>query len=108
VLTRDTEVHGQALKQGERVMLGFGVAARDPQVFDDPMTVDIHRQKQGHLIFGAGIHRCLGSHLARVEIRVAIEEFLSAIPHFTLDPEATPHYDTGLNREVSGVRVVFD
>lgn len=107
-VTRDTELHGQVLRKGEKVMIGFGTSARDPRVFEDPMTVDIHRQRQGHLIFGAGIHRCLGSHLARLEIKVAIEEFISAIPQFTLDPECTPHYDTGLNREVSGVRVVFD
>ena len=71
------------------------------------MTVDIHRQTQGHLIFGAGIHRCLGSHFARLEMKVAIEEFITAIPQFALDPECTPHYNTGMNREVSGVRLVF-
>jgi cytochrome P450 len=107
-VTRDTEVAGQVLKQGDKVMIGFGVAARDPRVFDDPMTVDIHRQAQGHLIFGAGIHRCLGSHFARLEIKVALEEFISAIPHFTLDPRSKPHYDTGMNREVSGVRLLVE
>lgn len=107
-LTRDVELHGQKLKQGDKVMIGFGAAGRDPRIFEDPMTVDIHREVQAHLIFGSGIHRCLGSHFARLEIKVAIEEFISAIPQFTRDPERAPYYDTGMNREVGGVHVMFD
>jgi cytochrome P450 len=107
-LTRDIELHGQPMKKGEKVMLGFGTASRDPRAHEDPMTIDIHRQEQGHVIFGSGVHRCLGSHLARLEIKVAIEEFLSAIPSFRLDPDSKPHWDTGMNRDVSNVRVLFD
>ncbi|WP_182481314.1 cytochrome P450 [Nocardioides immobilis] len=104
-VTRPVELHGQQLKPGDRVMLGYGPASQDPRVFDDPLTVDIHRQSQGHLGFGAGIHRCLGSHFARLEIRVAVEEFIAAFPQFRLAPDAEVHYHTGMTREVSGVRV---
>lgn len=106
-VTRDVELHGQKLKQGDRLMLGFGPASLDPQVFDDPLTVDIHREAQGHLVFGSGIHRCLGSHFARLEIRIGIEEFIAAIPRFTLDPESKLHYTTAMTREVHGVRLLF-
>ncbi|RHW26245.1 cytochrome P450 [Nocardioides immobilis] len=105
--TRDLELHGQKIKQGDRVMVGFGTAARDPRMFDDPLEIDVHRQAQGHLAFGSGIHRCLGSHFARLEVRVALEEFLAAIPHFTLDPESQPRITTGIGREVHGVRLLI-
>lgn len=105
--TRDVEIHGQQVKKGERLMVGFGTAARDPRMFDDPLTVDVHREAQGHLAFGSGVHRCLGSHFARLEIRVALEEFLAAIPNFTLDPEAIPTFTTSMSRGVHGTRLIL-
>jgi cytochrome P450 len=105
-VTRDTDLHGQKLRKGDKVMVGFGMAARDPRVFADPLTVDVERKAQGHLAFGSGIHRCLGSHFARLEIRVAIEEFIAAIPRFTLDPDSHIYFTTGITREINGLRLI--
>jgi cytochrome P450 len=85
----DTEIAGCPVKAGERVLLSFPAANRDPAVFDRPNDVIIDREVNRHVAFGAGIHRCLGSNLARLEMQVAIEEFLAMIPEFELaDPEA--------------------
>jgi hypothetical protein len=68
-------------------MLSFPAANRDPEVFPDADAVVIDRQENRHAAFGLGIHRCIGSNLARLEIQVAIEEWLKRIPEFTLaDP----------------------
>ncbi len=85
----DTEIAGCPVKQGDRVLLSFAAANRDPEVFEDPEEIQIDRAVNRHVAFGAGIHRCLGSNLARMEMQVAIEEFLAQIPRFELaDPDA--------------------
>ncbi len=85
----DTEIAGCPVGKGERVLLSFAAANRDPEAFDDPEEVIIDRPVNRHIAFGVGIHRCLGSNLARMEMQVAIEEFLARIPEFELeDPEA--------------------
>ncbi len=84
----DTEIAGCPVAKGERVLLSFPAANRDPAVFDDPEEVVIDRPVNRHIAFGVGIHRCLGSNLARMEMQVAIEEFLARIPEFELeDPD---------------------
>jgi hypothetical protein len=89
ITVADTEVHGCPVKHGERVVLPFGAANRDPEVFDDPDEVLIDRRRNRHLTFGSGAHRCLGSNLARLEVRIAVEEWLRAMPAFRLtDPDA--------------------
>lgn len=89
IARRDTAIGGREVKAGERVLLNFPGANRDPAVFDRPDEVVIDREINRHVAFGAGIHRCLGSNLARMEMRVAIEEFLAMIPDFELaDPDA--------------------
>ena len=72
------------MKAGERVLMNFPAANRDPEVFPDPNIVILDRQQNRHLAFGAGIHRCAGSNLARMELRVAVEEWLARIPEFAL------------------------
>ena len=85
----DFEFQGCPMKAEEWILLSFPAANRDPEVFDRPDEVLIDRQPNRHAAFGLGIHRCAGSHLARMEIRVALEEFLNAFPSFELaDPEA--------------------
>lgn len=89
---KDTVVQGQEIKKGERVVLVFGAGNRDPEVFENPETIDIEREDNRHLAFGAGIHRCLGSNLARKEMVIGLEEFLKAIPSFEIaNPEEKWH-----------------
>lgn len=84
----DIEHSGCPMKAGDRVLLSFPSANRDPLAFPDPDKVIIDREHNRHVAFGAGIHRCAGSNLARMELRVAIEEFISRIPTFSLDPSS--------------------
>ena len=86
-LVEDTEYNGCPIKAGERILMNFPGANRDPEVFPDADKVILDRQQNRHLAFGAGIHRCAGSNLARMELRVAVEEWLERIPEFELvDP----------------------
>lgn len=78
----DVEISGQRIPAGDRVLLSFGIANRDPSKYQDPLVFKLDRGAHNHMAFGIGPHRCIGSHLARTEIRVAVEEFLTAIPHF--------------------------
>jgi cytochrome P450 len=78
----DIEVRGRPIKAGERVVLVFGAGNRDPEAFDDPDEIRFDREKNRHLAFGGGIHRCLGSNLGRRELVVALEEFLRVVPWF--------------------------
>lgn len=79
----DTEIRGQHIKAGDRVVLVFGAGNRDPDSFDSPDDIQVDRQSNRHLAFGAGIHRCLGSNLGRRELVIALEEFLSCVPGFS-------------------------
>ncbi len=89
ISTSDVEVHGRCVHAGKRVILPFGAANRDPEVFEAPEEVRIERKRNRHLTFGTGAHRCLGSNLARLELRIAIEEWLRVMPRFRLaDPTA--------------------
>ena len=81
----DTAIGGCPVKKGERVLLSFPAANRDPEVFEDPEDIIIDRAVNRHVAFGVGIHRCLGSNLARMEMQVAIEEFLRMIPQFEIE-----------------------
>lgn len=89
VLAEDVDFHGCPMKAGEWLLLAFPAANRDPDFFERADDVVIDRRENRHAAFGLGIHRCLGSNLARLEMRVAIEEFLARIPDFELvDPAA--------------------
>lgn len=87
-LKDDFEFFGAEMKKDDWVLLGFPAANRDPAVFDDADTFVIDRAVNRHAAFGLGIHRCAGSNLARLELRIAIEEFVARFPKFELaDPE---------------------
>ena len=73
------------MRKGEMVMLSFPAANRDPEKFADADSVRIDRTQNPHVAFGLGIHRCIGSNLARMEMRIALEEWLKRIPEFALD-----------------------
>jgi cytochrome P450 len=85
VATEDTVVSGQRIRAGERVMLLFGSANRDPEVFDRADEVVIDRSPNRHLAFGAGIHACPGMALARAEIAIAVRTLLRRVPRFRVD-----------------------
>lgn len=80
----DVDLHGRCVHAGERVVLPFAAANRDPAVFTDPDEVQVDRRRNRHLTFGSGPHRCLGSNLARLEVKVTLEEWLRAMPDFHL------------------------
>jgi len=88
-VVKDTEISGCPIKAGNMVLLSFPAANRDPEMFEDADKVVIDRQPNRHSAFGLGIHRCVGSNLARMEMTVAIEEWLKRIPHFSLEGEVT-------------------
>ena len=81
---RETELHGQRLRVGDKVALAFGSGNRDWRKFPNPDVYDIDRRPQGHLGFGAGKHFCLGSQMARLVTAVAMQRFLARIPHYRL------------------------
>ena len=74
---RDVELHGRRLRRGEAVELVWASANRDPAVFPDPDACVIDRSPNKHLVFGVGIHKCIGMPLAQLELRVALEELLA-------------------------------
>jgi cytochrome P450 len=84
LVREDHDFHGCPMKANDWVLLPFPAANRDPAAFDDPDTFVIDRAENRHAAFGLGIHRGLGSNLARLELRVAIEEFLARFPEFEL------------------------
>jgi cytochrome P450 len=104
--TQDIEVRGETIKAGENVICLLGSANLDPDEFPEPDHVDFNRSGNRHLAFGGGVHRCLGSHLARLELRVAMEEIHRRIPDYAIKAGETPTYTTGL-RAVDYLPLVF-
>jgi cytochrome P450 len=95
---KETTVGGCPLHPGQMVMLPFPAANRDPSIFEQADRVAIDRQNNRHVAFGLGIHRCIGSNLARMEIVVALEEWLAAFPEFELAPDAVVTWSRGTVR----------
>lgn len=94
-VTQDVEIRGKHVSKGDRLLLLFGSANRDEDEFPDAEEVVIDRRPNRHMSFGLGIHRCLGANLARREIRVALEEFLSIFREFRLVDEDSPWHGIG-------------
>ena len=90
VVACDTELGGVPLKEGDRVLTVLAGANRDPREFDRPDALRIDRTPNRHLAFGSGPHRCIGSHLARIELRIALEELHRRIPNYWVDPDQPP------------------
>ncbi|HET6949322.1 MAG TPA: cytochrome P450, partial [Acidimicrobiales bacterium] len=87
LVAEDFDFRGHPLKEGDWVLLPFPAANRDPDFFPDADKVQIDRAENRHAAFGLGIHRCIGSNLARMELRVALEEWMKRYPRFALtDP----------------------
>jgi cytochrome P450 len=107
-VVKETAIDGCAFKPGEMVLLSFPAANRDPEKFPDPDRVVIDRAKNPHAAFGLGIHRCVGSNLARMEINVALKEWLAQIPEFRLDPAIEVKWSAGTVRGPRLLPMLFD
>ena len=107
VVSEDTEFKGCPMHVGDKVLMNFPGANRDPEMFENPDVVDIERQQNRHVAFGVGIHRCAGSNLARMEMHVAIEEFLTRIPDFGLEDGGEVTWAGGQVRGPRQLPIVF-
>ncbi len=89
-VTRDVELHGQTLQEGQKLLLLYPSANRDERAFPDPDRFDITRSPNDHLAFGFGAHFCLGNRLARMELTVMFDRLLERLPDIQLASEAEP------------------
>ena len=90
----DCEIAGQQFKEGERLWLSWTMANRDAALFPEPNTIDLARKGNRHHSFGLGIHRCIGSNVARTVFKRMIIQVLDRMPDFRCEPDGTVHYDT--------------
>ncbi len=96
--TKDTEIHGHPISEGDKVLLWYVSSNRDEDVYEDPDVFDIHRNPE-HQAFGAGgRHFCLGTALARLELKVLFEETLKRYPQMTRNGKARPTTNVFLNQ----------
>ncbi len=107
VAAQDTELSGCPIHAGDKVSVSLGSANTDERFWADADTVDFDREINKHIAFGGGVHRCLGSHLARMELRVGLEEWHRRIPSYRLKPGITPEYTMGL-RNVENLELVWE
>jgi cytochrome P450 family 142 subfamily A polypeptide 1 len=107
-VTEDHELHGQHLAAGDELLLLYAAANRDPRAFDRPDELDVTRYPVRHLAFGHGTHLCLGTHLARLEIRVCFEELLRRMPDWELaDPDEPRILPATFARAYDRIRITF-
>ncbi len=99
----DTEVAGCPMHEGDQTLVTFPAANHDPDVFENAHEFQLDRAKNRHVAFGLGIHRCLGSNLARLELLVGLQEWLRAFPDYSLDPD---NETTWANGQVRGPRSI--
>jgi cytochrome P450 len=97
-VVKETQIGGCTLKPGHMILLSFPAANRDPAMFPEANKVIIDRAQNRHAAFGLGIHRCVGSNLARMEIRVALTEWLARFPEFCLNPDFPVTWSIGTVR----------
>jgi len=102
------DLAGVGVPEGAMVSVGLGAANHDPARWPDPERFDIHRKPQQHVAFGFGVHTCLGIHLARMEMRVAMTALLDRLPNLRLDPQAEDVHITGKGfRSPASLPVLF-
>jgi cytochrome P450 len=106
-VVKETVVEGCPMKPGNMVLLSFPAANRDPAVFPAADKVVLDRKENRHAAFGLGIHRCVGSNLARMEMTVALEEWLKRIPEFRLDPAGDVTWSQGTVRGPRQLPILF-
>jgi cytochrome P450 len=108
VATRDTEIQGVQIKAGDRVTCSSVIANRDPLEFPDPDAIDFKRQVNRHVAFSYGPHRCVGSHLARREVIVALEEWLRRVPTFRIKEGTAPIAHAGTVLGIHDLVIAWD
>jgi cytochrome P450 len=97
IATSDFDFRGCPVKEGDMVSFPLGMAGRDPKAYEKSREVDLDRENPRHISFGAGPHRCLGSHLARQEMVVALQEWHKLIPNYRVsDPDAVIEHSAGV------------
>jgi len=107
-VARDTVFRGAEMKAGDRLLLFLAGADLDQSRFAEPERFDLDREDKVHIAFGAGPHRCLGSHLARIELQILYEELLAGLPSFRLDPQRPPVFHGGHVLGVDSLHLVWD
>ena len=108
MVSHDLEYRGVQLKHGDMILMPTSLHGLDPTVNNDPWKLDLLRSGGGHSTFGGGPHRCVGLHLARLEVMVTIEEWLKRIPAFTLKEGTNPRYFSGIVAAVQNVQLEWD
>ena len=108
IALRDTEVNGVPVKQGEMVYLCWASANLDPASFEHPLDADLDRAENRHIAFAAGIHRCLGSHLARAELRASIDQLHRRIPEYWVTDGDEIRYEFAGVRQARHLPLSFD
>jgi cytochrome P450 len=95
VVMKDIEMRGVRIKKGDRALTILPSANFDPEVFPNPLEVDFDRPRKTFLAFTVGVHSCMGGHLARMELKIALQEWLKRIPRFAVKPGAEIAYKPG-------------
>ncbi|MFE6820906.1 cytochrome P450 [Streptomyces sp. NPDC057690] len=93
-ISQDVEINGTRFREGERVWLSWAMSNRDATVFEEPHSVRLDRTGNRHASFGLGIHRCIGSNVARATFKTMLRAVLDRMPDFVCDPAQAVHYDT--------------
>ncbi|MEE2662984.1 MAG: cytochrome P450 [Myxococcota bacterium] len=107
--TRDTQLHGQKIREGDQLLLMYSSANRDAAVFEAPERFDTTRHPNPHIAFGIGTHFCLGANLARLELRLILEQMLRRLPGLRLASDQPPRVvATGFARGLAALPVAWD
>lgn len=104
----DTEISGCPVHAGDQVLVTFPAANHDPLAFENAHEFQLDRERNPHVAFGLGIHRCVGSNLARLEVLVALQEWLRAFPHYSLDPSRRVTWANGQVRGPRNIPVLLN
>ncbi len=107
-VAKDAELGGFKLKTGDRLMLHLAGADLDERKFDRPDDFDITRDLKSHVGFGGGPHRCVGMHLARIELHTLYRQMLARLPMWRLDPDHPPTYHSGNVIAVDSLHIRWD
>ena len=108
LVTHDLEFHGVKMKKGDWVCIGTPVSGHDTREYPDAGTIDFTRENQRHLAFASGPHRCIGSHLARREIKLAIEEWFDRVPEFRVKPNSPVNATAHIVWQLTNLELEWD